>query len=67
VWSIYVESKRLFPLLPQEIETDPLVDYFQNIKIGVLFAYSDYEEFCPKQTVIESVILKENRINFSFV
>jgi len=49
-----------FPCCPQEFGTDPLGDYFQNIKVGVVFAYSDYEEFCPKQTVIESVMLKEN-------
>ncbi|MCK5235565.1 MAG: hypothetical protein KAR06_01155, partial [Deltaproteobacteria bacterium] len=37
---------------------DPLEDYFQNIKIGALFAYSDREDY-PKQTVLESVILKK--------
>ena len=35
-----------------------LEDYFQNIKIGAVFAYSDYDDDCPKHTVIESVILK---------
>jgi hypothetical protein len=48
-----------FPCCPQDFGTDRLSDYFQNLKIGVVFAYSDYEEFCPKLTVIESVILKD--------
>jgi hypothetical protein len=48
-----------FPCCPQGFGTDRLDDYFQNLKIGAVFAYSDYEEICPKQTVIESVMLKE--------
>lgn len=55
-----LRASAYFPCCPQEFGTDPLIDYFQNIKVGVLFAYSDYEEFFPKQTVIESVMFKEN-------
>ena len=47
-----------FPCCPQHFGTDPLDDYFQNIKIGAIFAYSDHEDICPKLTVLESVILK---------
>ncbi len=39
--------------------TDPLDDYFQNIKVGTVFAYSDHDDICPKLTVFESVILKK--------
>jgi len=46
-----------FPSCPQEFGADPLADYFQNLKTGAVLAYSDNEEFCPKLTVIKSVIL----------
>lgn len=47
-----------FPCCPQYLGTDRLEEYFQNLKAGAVFAYSDYEEFCPKLTVLEAVILK---------
>lgn len=48
-----------FPCCPANFGDAPLDDYFRNIKIGAVFAYSDYDDFCPKQTVLESVMLKE--------
>jgi hypothetical protein len=47
-----------FPCCPQDFGNNPLENYFQNIKIGAVFAYSDYDDICPKLTVLESVILK---------
>jgi len=47
-----------FPCCPQAFGNDPLEVYFQNIKVGAVFAYSDYEDICPKLIVLESVILK---------
>jgi hypothetical protein len=47
-----------FPCCPQHFGTDPLGDYFQNLKIGSVLAYSDYDDICPKLTVLEPVILK---------
>ncbi|MFQ5549019.1 MAG: HNH endonuclease signature motif containing protein [Woeseia sp.] len=47
-----------FPCCPQEFGADPLRDYYQCIKSGAVLAYSDHEEFCPKLTVFESVLLK---------
>jgi hypothetical protein len=48
-----------FPCCPQNFGDNPLEDYFQNIKIGAVFAYSDHDDVCPKLTVLESVIIKE--------
>ena len=48
-----------FPCCPQNYETDHLEDYFQNINTGAVLAYSDYDDICPKLTVLESVILRE--------
>lgn len=47
-----------FPCCPQELGDDPINDYFQNLKSGEVFSYSDDEEFCPKHTIIKSVIIK---------
>jgi hypothetical protein len=46
-----------FPCCPQELGTDPIDDYFQNLKAGSVFAYSDEDDLCPKLTVLESKIL----------
>lgn len=48
-----------FPCCPQEFGTDPLDDYFQNLKGGAVLAYSDHDDICPKLTVLESVVLKK--------
>ena len=47
-----------FPCCPHDFGTNPLDDYFQNIKAGALLAYSD-DDIYPKLTVLESAILKE--------
>ncbi len=46
-----------FPCCPQNFGDDPLDDYFQNLKVGAVFAYNDDDIF-PKLTVFKSVILK---------
>ncbi len=48
-----------FPCCPHDFGTDPLDDYFQNLKVGAVLAYSDHDDICPKLTVLESVILKK--------
>jgi hypothetical protein len=48
-----------FPKCPEELGCDPLKDYFQNLKIGSTFSYSDHNEICPKLTVLESELLSE--------
>lgn len=47
-----------FPCCPLECGANPLKDYFRHIKRGAIFAHSDHEEFCPKLTVLESVLLE---------
>ena len=47
-----------FPCCPQDFGTDPLDEYFQNLKVGAVFAYNEYDDICLKLTVLESVILK---------
>lgn len=47
-----------FPCCPQDFGSDPLDDYFQNLKAGAVLSYSNYDEICPKHIVLESVILK---------
>lgn len=48
-----------FPCCPHDFGTDPLDDYFQNLKVGAVFAYYDHDDNYPKLTVLESVILKK--------
>lgn len=48
-----------FPLCPQPSEHSRLDAYFRNIELGSVFAYSDYEEFCPTLTAVEAVLLKD--------
>jgi len=48
-----------FPCCPQEFGTDPIDDYFQNLKGGAVLAYSDYNDFCPKHTVLEARVLRK--------
>lgn len=48
-----------FPCCPQEFGTDPLGDYFQNLKAGAVLAYGDHDDICPKLTILESRILKK--------
>jgi len=53
-----------FPSCPQDFGTDPLEDYFQNLKVGAVLANidSDFDDICPKLTVLESVILKDKSL-----
>ncbi|MDH4201366.1 MAG: HNH endonuclease [Phycisphaerae bacterium] len=53
-----------FPSCPQDFGTDPLNDYFQNLKVGAVLAIidSDFDDICPKLKVLEFVILKDNRL-----
>jgi hypothetical protein len=48
-----------YPCCPQESGTDPLNDYFQNLKAGDVLAYSEHEDIFPELSVLESKILKE--------
>jgi hypothetical protein len=48
-----------FPSCPRDFGTDRLYDYFQNLKVGAVLAYSDHDDICPELTVIEAVILKK--------
>lgn len=45
-----------FPRCPEEVGPDPIDSYFQNLKAGEIFSYSDteYEIRCPKLTVTEA-------------
>jgi len=47
-----------FPCCPRTPGSNPIEDYFRNIKHGTVIAYSDHEEFCPKLTVFEFVLRK---------
>lgn len=42
-----------FPCCPQELIADPLESYFQNLKIGAVFSYSDDNDLSPKLTILE--------------
>lgn len=46
-----------FSCCPEEIGEDPLETYFQNLKVGAVFAYNDVY---PKSTVVEFVKTKNN-------
>lgn len=46
-----------FPCCPEEIGIHPLEAYFQNLKIGAVFAYNDDS---PKLIVLEFVISKNS-------
>jgi hypothetical protein len=46
-----------FPCCPQNFKTDPLDEYFQNLKVGAVLAYSDHDDFSFKLAVLKSEIL----------
>jgi hypothetical protein len=48
-----------FPCCPQGFRVDPIEDYFQNLKVGAVLAYSEDDDISLKLTVIRSVILKK--------
>lgn len=48
-----------FPCCPQDAGSDFLVDYYRNLKVGAVLAYSEHGEFSTKLTVLKSVILEE--------
>ncbi|MBT4790601.1 MAG: HNH endonuclease [Halobacteriovoraceae bacterium] len=48
-----------FPKCPEEFGSDPLKDYFQNLKLDSTFAYSNNNDICPKLTLLKSEILGE--------
>ena len=48
-----------FPRCPQVFGIDPLEDYFQNLKVGAVLAYSDHEDISYELKILECVILKE--------
>ena len=52
-------ASAFFPCCPQDLGPDRLGDYFQNLKVGAVLAYSEHEDFCPKLTVESSVILRD--------
>jgi len=59
-------AKAYFPSCPQDFGTYPLEDYFQNLKVGAVLATidSEFDDICPKLTVLEFVILKDKSIIF---
>ena len=48
-----------FPCCPRDFGTDPIDDYFQNLKVGAVLAYNDHDDLCPKLAVHKSVIHKK--------
>ena len=48
-----------FPSCPQDFGTDPIDDYFRNLKVGAVLAYSDHDDIYRKHTVLKSKILIE--------
>jgi len=46
-----------FPCCPHDFGADPLYEYFQHIKIGAVLAYSNYDDLCPKLTVLHAELL----------
>lgn len=48
-----------FPCCPPDLGADRLGDYFRNLKVGAVLAYSEHEEFCPRLTVVRSVIQRD--------
>lgn len=48
-----------FPCCPEAFEPQP-IDYFQNLKEGVLFSFPEHNDICPKLIVIKSKLVKEN-------
>lgn len=49
-----------FPCCPREFGADPVDDYFQNLKSGAVLAYCDDDaDICPKLTIVDSAIFKE--------
>jgi hypothetical protein len=48
-----------FPCCPQDLGADPLDDYFENIKPGDVFAYSENDDAFPKLSALESKNLAE--------
>ncbi len=48
-----------FPCCPKQFGSDPIDDYFQNLKCGAVLNYSDHDELSPKHTIVESLILKQ--------
>lgn len=53
-----------FPSCPSSLGANPVEDYFQNLKSGDVFSYTDYEELCPKFTVHETKILEQKSLVF---
>ena len=45
--AIYMFAPNYFPLCPESFEKDRLQEYFQNIKVGEVFAYTDSIEDHP--------------------
>lgn len=50
-------AKYYFPHCPEEIEINPIEAYFQNFKIGAVFAYNDDS---PKLIVVEFARIKNS-------
>ena len=47
-----------FPSCPQGCGTDQIGDYFQNLSSGAVLSCSDHDDFCPRLTVVKSVVLE---------
>ena len=41
-----------FPQCPENLKTDPLLEYYENLQLNKVFSYSDHSEFCPKLTLL---------------
>ncbi len=48
-----------FPLCPKEFGSDPVGDYFNNIQVGDVLAYSDSDDLFPVLSVVEARMTKE--------
>jgi len=51
-----------FPCCPSDFGDDPLDDYFENIRIGAVLAYSDHDDICPELTALEIIKKKSSML-----
>ena len=48
-----------FPQCPKDFINNPLLEYYENLRLNEIFSYTDDSEICPKLTLVEKYFVEK--------
>ena len=48
-----------FPQCPEEFFSEPLLEYYENLKLNEVFSYGDSSDNCPKLILVKKLFIEQ--------